>query len=222
MPDPMKPGAETNGSGVSPEPVQTEETNPATGEAAPDEDAPAANVLPDIPYEQLKQIASHLQGELEAAQARMEALKTQNLRLMADMENLRKRTEREKEDASKYAVTRFAKDIAEVGDNFQLAIQAVPAAAAEQDAALKSFLEGVVVAERAFLATLERHGVRQIAAQGQPFNPHQHQAVTEVEDASVPTGTVVQVFQAGYMLEDRCLRPAMVAVSRGGPKAGAA
>ncbi len=220
MPDPMNPGTDANGNGASPEP-----RDPATAGEGP---APAAAAaMPpetplDIPYDQLKQIAAHLQGELEAAHGRLEEQKSQSLRLMADMENLRKRTEREREETAKYAVTRFAKDITEIGDNFQRAIQAVPIAAADQDPALKSFLDGVVVAERAFLSTLERHGVRQIAAQGQPFNPHQHQAVTEIEDASVPAGTVVQVFQAGYMIEDRCLRPAMVAVSKGGPKPGTA
>jgi molecular chaperone GrpE len=105
------------------------------------------------------------------------------------MDNIRKRTEREK---------------------------------AENDPVLKSFLGGVWLAEREFLAVLERHGVTRVEAERQPFNPHLHQAVMEREDASVPHGTVLQVFQPGFMIEDRCLRPAMVVVSIGGPKPGKA
>lgn len=176
---------------------------------------------PVVPAEQMKEIVAHLQDELDAALAKIEAEKAQTLRLLADMENLRKRTEREKEETAKYAITRFAKDILDVGDNFQRTIQAVPAKAADDDASLKSLLDGVTLAERAFIAALERHGVRQVSPAGQPFNPHQHQAVMETEDPSVPAGTVLQVFQAGYMIEDRCLRPAMVTVSRGGPKLSA-
>jgi molecular chaperone GrpE len=155
-------------------------------------------------------------------QADLETLKTEKLRLMADMDNLRKRAEKERADTAKYAVTKFAQDVVGVVDNFERAAAAVPAEAAEKDAALKSFLGGVLLAEREFLAVLERHGVKRIEAQGQPFNPHHHQAVLEREDVSVPSGTVLQVFQAGFMIEERCLRPAMVVVSTGGGKAGKA
>lgn len=194
----------------NPEPAAQEKTEAGLG------------LDPSVSLEQMKGIIDHLQNEADAANARAEAEKDQTLRLLADMENLRKRTEREREETAKYAITRFAKDILDVGDNFQRAIQAVPATAVEEDPALKVLLDGVILAERAFLSALERHGVRQISPAGQPFNPHQHQAVMETEDASVPAGTVLQVYQAGYMIEDRCLRPAMVTVSRGGPKAAPA
>ena len=134
------------------------------------------------------------------------------------MENIRKRSEREKEETAKYAVTRFARDIVNVGDNFQRAIDAVPPGAAEQDAALKSFLEGVTMTERELLNVLERYGIKRVQPVGEPFNPHLHQAVMEIQRSDVPAGTVVQVFQAGFTIEDRVLRPAMVAVSKGGPK----
>jgi molecular chaperone GrpE len=184
------------------------------GTPAPEapEGASAAGAEQSVPEAQLKDIIVVLQSDLDAAQS-------EKLRLIADMDNLRKRLEREKSDGAKYAITRFAQDIVGVADNFERAASAVPAEAAEKDPALKSFLEGVVLAEREFLSVLERHGVRRIEAQGQPFNPHQHQAVMEREDAGVPTGTVLQVFQAGFTIEERCLRPAMVVVSRGGPKA---
>jgi molecular chaperone GrpE len=145
-------------------------------------------------------------------------LKDKILRVQAEMENLRKRTEREKSDASKYAITRFARDIVEVGDNFQRAITAVPAGAIDNDPALKSLLDGVVMTERAFLSALERHKVARIDPMGELFNPHFHQAMMEVPKPDVVTGTVVQVFQAGFMIEDRVLRPAAVVVATGGPE----
>ncbi|MDX2206001.1 MAG: nucleotide exchange factor GrpE [Hyphomicrobiaceae bacterium] len=159
---------------------------------------------------------------IAALQAEASDFKDKWLRAHAEIDNVRKRLEREKEETAKYAVTKFARDIVGVADNFQRAIGAVPQQAAEQDAALKSFLEGVVMTEREFLNVLERYGIRRIDPANEPFNPHQHQAVMEIERADVAAGTVVQVFQAGYMIEERVLRPAMVAVAKGGPKAAAA
>jgi molecular chaperone GrpE len=131
---------------------------------------------------------------------------------------LRKRTERDKEDTAKYAISRFAREVLSIGDNLQRAIAAVPAGAAEEDPALKALIDGVSLTEREFLNVLERHGVKRIDPEGQPFNPHQHQAMTEIEDREVPPGTVVQVYQPGYILGDRVLRPAMVIVAKGGAK----
>lgn len=168
--------------------------------------------------DQLREIIAALQTELDKKTAEVAEKHNLYLRAMAEMENVRRRLEKEKEETAKYAVGKFAKDILSVGDNFQRAIAAVPQEAAESDPALKSFLDGVVLAERDFSAALERHGVRQIDPVGQPFNPHHHQAVMEQENSTVPAGTVLQVFQVGYLLEDRCLRPAMVVVSKGGPK----
>jgi molecular chaperone GrpE len=149
-------------------------------------------------------------------------LKDRLLRAHAEVENVRKRYEREKEETAKYAITRLARDVVQVGDNFQRAIEAVPVGAADLDPALKSFLEGVTLTERELLNVLERHGIRRIHPINEPFNPHLHQAVMEIQRTDVPAGTAVQVFQAGYSIEDRVLRPAMVAVSKGGPKASAA
>lgn len=141
------------------------------------------------------------------------------LRAHAEMDNLRKRTEREKIDAGKYAITKFANDVVGIVDNFQRAVSSVQPSATEQDPTLKGVVDGVLMTERAFLQVLERHGVKRIDPQGQPFNPNLHQAVMEEANAEVPTGTVLRVFQLGYMIEDRVLRPAMVVVSRGGAKA---
>jgi molecular chaperone GrpE len=157
-----------------------------------------------------------------ALQAEAADLKDRLLRAHAEVENIRKRSEREKEETAKYAVTKLARDIVNVGDNFQRAIDAVPAVAAEQDAALKSFLEGVMMTERELLNVLERHGIRRVLPMHEPFNPHLHQAVMELQRSDVPSGTIVQVFQAGFMIEDRVLRPAMVGVAKGGPRAAPA
>jgi molecular chaperone GrpE len=155
---------------------------------------------------------------IAALRAEAADLKDKLLRAHAEVENIRKRSEREREETAKYAVTRFARDIVNVGDNFQRAIDAVPPGAAEQDAALKSFLEGVTMTERELLNVLERYGIKRVQPVGEPFNPHLHQAVMEIQRSDVPAGTVVQVFQAGFTIEDRVLRPAMVAVAKGGPK----
>ena len=155
---------------------------------------------------------------IAALQAEVADYKDKWLRAHAEVDNVRKRTEREKEETAKYAVTRLARDIVHVADNFQRAIDAIPPGAAEQDPALKSFLEGVTLTERELLNVLERYGIRPIQPLNAAFNPHLHQAVMELERPDVPAGTIVQVFQQGYTIEDRVLRPAMVGVARGGPK----
>jgi molecular chaperone GrpE len=159
---------------------------------------------------------------IAALRAEAADLKDKLLRAHAEVENIRKRAEREREETAKYAITRLAKDIVGVGDNFQRAIEAVPAGAADQDPALKSFLEGVTMTERELLNVLERYGIRRVHPMHEPFNPHLHQAVMEIQKSDVPAGTIVQVFQAGFMIEERVLRPAMVGVAKGGPKPSAA
>jgi molecular chaperone GrpE len=145
-------------------------------------------------------------------------LKDKILRAHAEVDNIRKRTEREKIDNAKYAISKFAADIVNVGDNFQRATGAVPPGAADADPALASLLDGVNLTEREFLNVLERHGVERVNPMGEAFNPHLHQAVMEMPQADVPAGTVIQVFQSGYTISDRVLRPAMVVVATGGVK----
>jgi molecular chaperone GrpE len=159
---------------------------------------------------------------IAALQAEASEFKDKWLRAHAEIENIRKRAEREKEDIAKYAVTKLARDIVGVGDNFQRAISAIPAGAAEQDPALKSFLEGVTLTERELLNALERHGIKRLHPMNEPFNPHMHQAVMEMPRSDVAEGIIVQVFQPGFTIEDRVLRPAMVAVAKGGPKVSSA
>jgi molecular chaperone GrpE len=149
-------------------------------------------------------------------------LKEKLLRALADMENLRRRTEREIADARAYAVTNFARDMLTVADNTRRALESVPEdARREGESALKSFIEGIELTERDLLKTLERHGVKRLDPQGQKFDPNLHQAMFEVPNPDVPNGTVVQVVQTGYVIGDRVLRPALVGVAKGGPKAAA-
>lgn len=166
------------------------------------------------------QEADRLAAEVDTLQGQIADLTDRLLRAHAEMDNIRKRGEREREETAKYAVTQFARDVAAVADNFQRAIQAVPAGAAEKDSALKSLVEGVSMTERAFLVALERNGVKRIDPKGEAFNPHQHQAMMEMHNADVSPGTIVEVFQCGYMINDRVLRPAMVVVAKGGAKSG--
>lgn len=157
---------------------------------------------------------------LEMLKAENAELRDRFLRLAADMDNLRRRTERELKDAKTYAVTAFARDMLAVSDNLRRALEALPdEARAAADAGLSALVEGVEMTERGMLTTLERHGVRKIDAEGQKFDPHFHQAMFEVPNPNVPNNTVVQVVQAGYAIGDRVLRPAMVGVAKGGPKA---
>lgn len=173
--------------------------------AAPEAEAPAAL----DPLEVLK--AEHLD------------LKDKYLRLAAEMDNLRRRTEREIKDAKTYATTGFARDMLAVSDNLRRALEAVTAEArAAADAGLTTLVEGVEMTERSMLGAMERHGVKKLEPSGQKFDPNFHQAMFEVPNADIPNNTVVQVVQDGYVIGDRVLRPAMVGVSKGGPKADAA
>jgi molecular chaperone GrpE len=159
-----------------------------------------------------------VRGEIEAMMAENADMRDRLLRTMADMENLRKRTEREKSDTARYAISSFARDVLTVGDNLRRTVEHVPPDAAAQDPALKSFLDGVELTERELLNVLERHGVTRIDPLGARFDPNFHQAMYEVEKKDVPEGTVVDVMQGGYTIGERCLRPALVAVAKGGPK----
>lgn len=174
-----------------------------TKQAAPTdaERAPAADAGPD---------------PIAALEAEKNDLKDKLLRTLAEMENLRRRTEREVADARTYAVTNFARDMLNVADNIARALESAPA---DAEGPAKAFVDGVALTERDLLKTLERHGVKKLEPEGQKFDPNMHQAMFEVPDATKPSGTVTTVVQAGYSIGDRCLRPAMVGVSKGAPKA---
>ncbi|HZN27772.1 MAG TPA: nucleotide exchange factor GrpE [Xanthobacteraceae bacterium] len=142
------------------------------------------------------------------------------LRTLAEMENLRRRTDREVADARVYGISNFARDILAVADNMDRALAALDAELREKaDAGLKALLDGVELTERELLKVLEKHGVKKFEPLGEKFDPNLHQAMFELPDPSRPAGTVAQVVQPGYMIAERVLRPALVAVAKGGPKA---
>ena len=200
--------------------------NTPSNESGPKKDEkeePAAtpSQAPPAPPQAAAEGAKSLQEIVAALQAEVGDLKDKWMRAHAEVDNIRKRAEREREEAAKYSIAKLARDIVAVGDNFQRAIDAVPAGAAEKDPALKSFLDGVTMTERELLNALDRHGIRRVQPLNEQFNPHLHQAVAQVPRTDVPSGTIVEVYQAGYMIEDRVLRPAMVGVAQGGPKPSA-
>jgi molecular chaperone GrpE len=158
------------------------------------------------------------------AEAQREAgeFKDKLLRTLAEMENLRKRTEREVADARLYGNASFARDVLAVADNMQRALDAMgPELRESGDAKVKSLIEGVELTERELLKVLEKHGVKKFSPEGQKFDPNVHQAMFEMEHPELPPGHVAQVMQAGYMLGDRVLRPAMVSVVKAAPKEAA-
>ncbi len=156
---------------------------------------------------------------VELLKAENTDLRERYLRLAADMDNLRRRTEREVKDAKSYSVASFARDMLAVSDNLRRALDSIPAEARQSaDTGLTTLIEGVELTERSMLSALERHGVRKLDPVGQKFDPNFHQAMFEMPNPEVPNNTVVQVVQDGYIIGERVLRPAMVGVAKGGPK----
>lgn len=173
----------------------------------PQQETPNEGPAPD----ELEQILAVVQ----ALNAENTELKDQRLRALAELENTRRRAEREKQDASQFAVTRFARDMLTVADNFSRALAACPPDKREAaDPQVKGVIEGVEVTERQLLATLEQHGVKIIDTTDAKFDPNLHQAVAEVPGEGKAPGSIVHVIQTGYTLNGRLLRPAMVTVAR--------
>jgi len=182
------------------------DTTGRADEAAPGEAQPAAEAAPADPMAALAKEAAETKDRL--------------LRTLAEMENLRRRTEREVADARIYGITAFARDILAVADNMDRALKALDAEIREKaEAGVKALLDGVELTERELLKVMEKHGIVRIEPLGQKFDPNLHQAMFEVPDPSVPAGTVVKVVQTGYTIGGRVLRPALVAIAKGGPKA---
>jgi molecular chaperone GrpE len=183
----------------------TEQTARAEDEAAAPTETTASVAASPVPSTALEREHAEMKDRL--------------LRALAEMENLRKRTEREISDSRLYSVASFARDVLVAADNMRRALEAVPPELrASKQAGVKALVDGVELTERELLKALEKNGVRQFSPQGEKFDPHLHQAMFEVPDTSVPAGSVVQVVQPGYMIGDRMLRPALVGVSKGGPK----
>jgi len=195
--------------------IRDQDTGPsADAPVQPDHQAANPEIKPDNRPE--PKASTSLDRELAEVKDRL-------LRTLAEMENLRKRTEREVTDARLYGISAFARDILTVADNMHRALNALDEGLrANADSGLKGLLDGVELTERELMNALDKNGVKRFEPLGQKFDPNRHQAMYEIEDASVPTGSVIQVMQAGYLIGERVLRPALVAVSKGGPKAAPA
>jgi molecular chaperone GrpE len=160
-------------------------------------------------------------GEDALAAARAEAAqyKDQLLRAMAETENTRRRAARDRDDAQKYGITNFAREVLAVADNLRRALEAIPADTLQSDEALKTLYDGIAATERQLEAALGKQQIQRIWPEGERFDSNFHQAMFEVPDSGKPAGTVVQVLQAGYKIHDRLLRPALVGVAKGGAAA---
>jgi molecular chaperone GrpE len=186
------------------------EPSAAANDPADDRDGEAeADAAPASPEER----AAALEAELAESQDKL-------LRALAETENVRRRAQRERADAEKYGISRFAEGLLSVADNLRRALDSLPEAEAKDDRT-RNLLAGVAATERELLAAFERHGLKRIDPRGERFDHNFHQAVFEVEGSGRPAGTVVEVLQPGYVLHDRLLRPAMVGVAKGGAPAAA-
>ncbi len=165
--------------------------------------------------------ATSLEERLAAAESELAESKDRLLRALAETENVRRRAQREREDAAKYGASNLAKDLVNVADNLRRALASVPEGQV-QDELTRTLLQGVDATERELLAAFERHGIRRIDPMGERFDHNFHQAIMEIENSGQPGGTVVQVLQPGYAMHDRLLRPAMVGVAKGERPPGAA
>jgi len=165
----------------------------------------------------------HPADVIAALHAENVELKDKLLRALAETENTRRRAERERTDASLYAVTRFARDMLTIADNFARALSHLPPDVRDAaDPQVKAVIEGVEATDRQLLAALANHGVKQIDTSDGKFDPNLHQAIAEVPGEGKPAGSIVNVVQTGYTIGERLLRPAMVTVARKNGGNGAA
>jgi molecular chaperone GrpE len=187
-------------------PTETEQPQDLPVSAAEVPEAPAAAALD--PAEALAKEAADLKDKL--------------LRTLAEMENLRRRSEREVADARVYGIANFARDVLGVADNMRRALEAAGTELREStDDKTKALIDGVDLTERELLKVMDKHGVKRLDPQGEKFDPNFHQAMFELPDPNAVPGTVVQVMQAGYKLGERVLRPALVGVAKAPPKPAA-
>jgi molecular chaperone GrpE len=196
-----------------------DDTTTKEQEKFPAADEAANNNVDDLGGAPIESEAEGTSQKTEAAEleAELAEYKDRLLRALAETENVRRRAQRDREDASKYAIAGFAKDLLSAADNLGRALESLPEAQAK-DERTRSLIAGVAATERELLGVFERHGIKRIDPKGECFDHNLHQAIFETERPDQPSGSVVEVLQPGYVLHDRLLRPAMVGVAKGGPK----
>jgi len=186
----------------------TQNENAATGDATAEADdgrTPGEAAAAEIAREA---------AQIAALQAELADFKDRYLRAVADTENLRKRAEREKQDATQYAFSRFARELLSVADNLERALEAMkPEKRAGLAPEVLSVVEGIEATQRQLLSAFERFSIRRIEAVGQKFNPNQHEAIAELPVPGQAAGTVIAVAENGYMIGERLLRAAKVAIA---------
>ena len=196
------------------------EAEEAAATAAGHGDAPtaAATDQPGAESPAGAQIAAEPSAREIELEAELAAIKERLLRALADTENLRRRTTREVEEAHKYAITGFARELLEVADNLSRALVSIPPRAREEIDFVRSLADGVAITEKSLLASFERHQIAQVVPElGSRFDHNRHQAMLEVASGEHPPGTIAQVMQPGYVIADRLLRPALVGVAKAPP-----
>lgn len=192
-------------------------SDPTAGGAPADMPVETPDSTLDIPAK--PESAAEWQRLVEQLQAEKADLQDKQLRALAEAQNVRRRAQQDVEKERKFGIERFARDVLSVADNLGRALSALPADLESVDPSVRNVVTGVQATERELLSVLERHGVTRIEALGKPFNAEFHQAMMEIEDPTVPSGTVVQELVPGYLIAGRLLRAAMVGVSKGGPRA---
>lgn len=198
-------------------PSKEESTVEETTEEVVQADSIAEQAPEDLVAEQAAAVAlAQLQQSYET---KLSESKDQLLRAMAETENVRRRSQRDVEESSKYAITSFARDMITVAENLQMALQSIPETARQEEGLLKTLADGVDMTQRELLKLFEKQNIKRIVPLGEKFDHNFHQAVSQVEDITKESGTVLHVLQAGYTLHDRLLRPAMVVVSKQGDAA---
>lgn len=203
-----KPETESSATEQAAEPAAGDTEAVADAQSAPEtEDAEDDHGAPDGPDD----------PDVETLQAEVADLNDKLLRALAETENIRRRAERDKGDASKYAIASFAREMLSVGDNLRRALGTVEADVRKEHAVIEQLMVGLEMTDREIQNTFERFGIKDIEAMGEKFDHNLHEAMFEIDDPSKPAGTVVQVVETGYVLKDRLLRPAKVGVSKGGP-----
>lgn len=207
-------GAYENAQGTSPD----DAAQRAQADAMADMDAAAAFEGDEEEHDDNVEQMFNPSEELEALNRQVDDLRDRLLRAAAETENVRRRADKEKADASKFAVSKFAEDMLSVADNFARSLDAVPQEAIEAaDDRIKNLIGGIKAVDKELQSALKRHGVKQIAiAENEIFDPNKHEVMFEIEDPSKPRGTIMQVLQPGYTVHERLLRPARVGVSKGG------
>ena len=199
---------------------ETPEEAAAAADAAADMAAEAAEAAEADEQAEADAAAEDVQVEIDAAgkaDAEIADLKDKLLRALADIENLRRRSQKEREDALKYASANFARDMLSVADNLRRAIESIPEEGDPDGAALVGFIEGIALTEKDLLSALERHKITKIEPMGEKFDPQFHEALFEIPTNDAASGTVMQVMETGYTIHDRLLRPAKVGIAKAAP-----